>query len=193
MVEVTFYLGANRYDGSDGASIGVDLYTWYDKYDGINSGYDIVFYTLSTSTNSLDVSWNSDPLEPVVGDIATAIGFGLTSDDGFESSRLLKVNLPVIDTAPCLELYKINIAFTPNIVCTNAPGQGKDICQGDSGGPLITQDGILFGITSFSNINCAKGPAGFTRTSFFDISKVVYYFFGKGNSFQSSHVCIPLC
>jgi trypsin len=159
---IDFNLGANLYSGSDGTVLSVQRISWPDAYNFPEN--DIVFLKLETSTSVTPVRWNTDPLIPQDGNLGKAVGFGLTSDDGDGSLVLLKVDLPAISNAACKTFY----SFVPDtITCAYAPNSGKDICQGDSGGPIITQGGILYGITSFSNGVCTKGPAGFTRTSFF--------------------------
>jgi secreted trypsin-like serine protease len=166
---VTFYLGANKYDGSDGIALEVEN-MYYPKDFNFPSN-DIVLYKLRTATDVTPVSWNTNPLIPLRGDIGTAIGFGLTSDDGDESSILLKVDLPAITNLECSTFY---FDTADSITCTYAQGQGKDICQGDSGGPIITNDGVLYGVASFTGEVCGDIPAGFTRTSYMNdfITKV---------------------
>ena len=158
---ITFNLGATSYSGSDGIELQVENIYYPKDYDFPEN--DIVFYKLRTATDVTPVLWNTNPLIPLRGDIGTAIGFGLTSDNGDESSILLKVDLPAITNLECSQYFNV----PDSITCSYAEGEGKDICQGDSGGPIVTQDGVLYGITSFSGKICATRPSGFTRTSYF--------------------------
>ena len=172
---ITFYLGANEYDGTDGIELEVASAVYPTNYDfPIN---DMVFYKLQTATNVNPVSWNNNALTPLDGDVGTAIGFGLTSDDGDESSILLKVDLPAITTSECINFYGPD-GVPDSITCVFDEDLEKSICQGDSGGPIITENGVLYGVTSFSGTTCGATPSGFTRTSFFTdfMSKVSTWF-----------------
>jgi trypsin len=158
---VTFNLGANQYSGSDGTILSVsDIYWPTDYGDDEN---DIVFYKLTGSASVQPVSWNSDSSIPSVGSIGTAIGFGRTSNDGEESAILLKADLATISNAQCERTY--GNLYEGN-VCTFT--QGKSTCIGDSGGPIVTQNGVVFGLTSFGlQVGCDQGPTVFTRVSWF--------------------------
>ena len=160
---VTLNLGANRFDGSDGIALAVESVIYPTNY--VFPFNDLVLYKLRGTTNVAPVPWNTNALTPLDGAIGTAIGFGLTSDDGAGSAILLKVNLPAITNSRCLQFYAA--AFVPDsITCVYAERQGKDICQGDSGGPIISANGVLYGVTSFSGETCGASPSGFTRTSY---------------------------
>jgi hypothetical protein len=76
------------------------------------------------------------------GDTATAIGWGLTSQDGMRgSNRLREVDVPIVSDADCKAAYAGNQPpFRPKReICAGAPG--RDACGGDSGGPLVVDDG----------------------------------------------------
>ena len=162
-ITIQFYLGANLYNGSDGIIYEVSDIYWPRTYASLSED-DIVFYKLSNSSSVPPVPWNTDPSIPVVGDIGTAIGFGRTSNDGRLSPTLLKADLTVISNAECRDAYTVFDGIDREIVCTF--GQGRSTCNGDSGGPILTQDGYIFGVTSFASINgCDTGPTGFTRVS----------------------------
>ena len=159
---ITFYLGANAFDGSDGIALEVQNIYYPTNYDFPTN--DIILYKLRTATDVTPVAWNTNPLIPFAGDIGTAIGFGLTSSGGDDASTLLKVDLPAITNVECSTFFTVPASVT----CTYAKGQEKDICEGDSGGPILTENGILYGITSFGGDPCATTPSGFTRTSSFN-------------------------
>ena len=160
---ITFYLGANTYDGRDGIALEVESLYYPKDYDFPFN--DVVLYKLRTPTQDVTpVVWNTNPLTPFTGDIGTAIGFGVTTPDGDASSILLKVDLPAISNVECSTYYRDP---TPvSISCVYAEGEGRDICQGDSGGPIITNTGVLYGVTSYSGEVCGESPSGFTRTSY---------------------------
>jgi trypsin len=164
-VAVKFNLGANQYSGSDGVVLRVERISYPNTFSFPVD--DIVFYKLSNSANVTPVAWNTNSSIPQVGDLGKAIGFGLTSDDGDESPVLLKVDFPVISNADCDAFYKEDGGVSDAFTCAYAVNISKGTCNGDSGGPIITQDGMLYGITSFGNRICATAPAGFTRTSFY--------------------------
>lgn len=112
-----------------------------------------------------------------VGRQAEALGWGTIEFGGPISSRLLKVQLDVVDQSRCENAY--SQSFTSAQVCTFT--RNKDTCSQDSGGPLIITDtsnnnNLLYqiGITSFG-VHCASSmPSVSTRiTSYLDwIEKV---------------------
>lgn len=87
------------------------------------------------------------------GTNATAIGWGLTSENGSISDRLLQVDLPVAANSAS------NCGEPSSKICAGGlPTGGKDTCQGDSGGPLVSGSGssaVLIGATS-SGVGCAR-------------------------------------
>jgi len=101
------------------------------------------------------------------GFFTTAMGWGVTSDDGGSISAVLRVvdELPVMENADCNAIYNIVNSGT---LCVDTSG-GRGICGGDSGGALALQDkdGQWFqvGVTSFrASAGCEVGlPAGFAR------------------------------
>lgn len=104
------------------------------------------------------------------GVIATATGFGLTSDDpGAEISEKLKyVDMPVITNAVCAQTF--GSIITQSKLCTGTASGST--CAGDEGTGLIANvDGVrtIIGIGSFrAAVGCLEGhPAVFTRVSEF--------------------------
>ena len=154
------------YDGSDGGTYESvyevsDIY-WPQGYSFPEN--DIVFFKILSSTSVTPVSWNTDPLIPLVGDVGTAIGYGDTTNNGPASDTLQKVNISVISNEECGVL--LNATIEDSQVC--AFTQGKSTCLGDGGGPFLTQTGEIFGLASFLPIDrCDPGPSGFTRVSSF--------------------------
>ena len=105
-------------------------------------------------------------IDDFVGQVATATGFGLTSDDaGVEISTKLKyVNMTVITNAVCAQTFGSFI--TESNLCTST--SAGSTCGGDEGTGLTTEiDGArtIIGIGSFrAAIGCTLGhPAVFTR------------------------------
>lgn len=106
-----------------------------------------------------------------VGRQAEALGWGTIEFGGPTSSRLLKVQLDVVNQSRCENAYPDK--FTSAQVCTFT--QNKDTCSQDSGGPLMISDtsnnNLLYqiGITSYG-VHCASSiPSVSTRiTSYLD-------------------------
>lgn len=95
-----------------------------------------------------------------VGEMATAIGWGLTvsGDSSSSASRLRQVSVPIVTNQTCNNLWAPG-TVTANMICAGYPQGGKDICYGDSGGPLVVYNNSrweLQGIVSWtSNAGCA--------------------------------------
>lgn len=130
-------------------------------YDAEALGLDIVPITL-----------NADAAHPAndVSAITTVIGRGNTSSFGnlFEDV-LREVDVNVVPTAACQELYDADSITDGQICAGDTIVGGLDSCQGDSGGPLVAQkDGALtlVGVVSWGT-GCAqkKGPGVYTRVS----------------------------
>jgi secreted trypsin-like serine protease len=117
-------------------------------------------------TIKLPASINDD----FAGQIATATGFGLTSDDPSTgiSEKLKYVDMPVITNAVCAQIFG-NI-ITDSKLCTNTTGGST--CAGDEGtGLTVDIQGVrtIIGIVSFrAAAGCTLGhPAVFTRVTEF--------------------------
>lgn len=84
--------------------------------------------------------------------LVTVLGWGRTSVETYETSRLLReVVVPVVPQKKCIASYgKIPISQ----FCAGFEKGGKDSCQGDSGGPLLVGN-MLFGIVSYGK-GCAQ-------------------------------------
>ncbi len=103
------------------------------------------------------------------GQLLTATGWGVTSEEAFDLSEdLRQVEVPLISDTNCRFFYPTvgfdfgyTIGFDANtMVCAGTAG--KDTCFGDSGGPLMAPDGaggfVQVGLTSWGE-GCAE--AGF--------------------------------
>ncbi|CAH2269184.1 jg1711 [Pararge aegeria aegeria] len=110
-----------------------------------------------------------------VGQMATAAGFGKTSDSqtGVSvNSFVSQVNVQIISVAQCQRVFGTN-HVRHSTICTDGDG-GIGICGGDSGGPLVVirnHEHILVGISSFvAGSGCELGfPSAFARvTSFYN-------------------------
>uniref|UniRef100_A0A3Q0SCW0 Peptidase S1 domain-containing protein n=1 Tax=Amphilophus citrinellus TaxID=61819 RepID=A0A3Q0SCW0_AMPCI len=90
-------------------------------------------------------------------------GFGLTT------SKLQRVNVPIVGNNECNCFYKDFAEITENMICAGLKEGGKDSCQGDSGGPLMTKKGPIWvqsGVVSFGD-GCALPlrPGVYARVS----------------------------
>ncbi len=99
----------------------------------------------------------SIPDEESKSPLATTLGWGATSEGSSVSSKLLKVEVPLVSSARCEKAYPKDIDKT--MICAGLEKGGKDSCQGDSGGPLVvrTETGamILAGVVSWGE-GCAR-------------------------------------
>lgn len=86
---------------------------------------------------------------------------------------LLKVEVPVVNTAECRELHRKGRNITDRQICAGGRG-GKDSCAGDSGGPLQTVEYlnedvrfIQHGVVSYGFSHCGfeRFPAIYTRVA----------------------------
>ncbi len=137
----------------------------HPNYNSTTLDYDIALVELSSNSTS------ATPIAPytgssnLVGTNSTAIGWGLTAENGNVSNTLQQVELPIIPNATS------GCQVDSLKMCAGFASGGKDACQGDSGGPLVTGSGTnasLVGVTS-SGDGCARpGEYGiWTRVSEF--------------------------
>lgn len=93
--------------------------------------------------------------------MSTVAGFGTTQQQGPSSSRLLQVDVPIVDQGECRGVYGAD-KITDATFCAGYKAGGKDSCQGDSGGPLFMPNGqgeqLQTGVVSWGK-GCAQ--AGF--------------------------------
>lgn len=107
------------------------------------------------------------------GHAAQVVGWGKTSLDSGQSTRLLKGSTEVTDRAECERLYAGIISITGKMICSQPVQAGFSTpCQGDSGGPLLVRDHLnrvkAIGVVSFSS-DCSVGnyPSVYARVSAF--------------------------
>ncbi|XP_014234967.1 trypsin-7-like [Trichogramma pretiosum] len=86
------------------------------------------------------------------GSHAVMSGFGRTVAQGANSDLLRKAKTKISNLDLCRKMYPKNF-FDDSMICTTNLGR-QGICRGDSGGPLVVQ-GIVVGITSYTNYGCA--------------------------------------
>ncbi|GFU39736.1 trypsin-1 [Trichonephila clavipes] len=108
-------------------------------------------------------------VEQNVTGFATTTGWGATTEDGEMSTVLQSVDLPLIPSEKCLDIFGPENFSSSEMLCAGELEGGHDSCQGDSGGPLIQQQNgraVLIGIVSWG-VGCARPdfPGVYTRVS----------------------------
>ncbi|CAL8070464.1 unnamed protein product [Orchesella dallaii] len=145
--------------------------------------FDVALIRLSEPIDISGVSGNS--IKPVclptekdlkkffVGENATVVGWGHTSDMGEETDVLRRAEVQVVSNEECLKHYP---TITDSMLCAYTPG--KDACQGDSGGPLLLMAGddedntyqqmhyryVQIGIISWGQ-GCGANPGVYSRVT----------------------------
>ena len=104
--------------------------------------------------------------------LATASGFGRTSNTGGTAQSLMWTNLRIISNEQCAKIYGTSIIVSSTLCALGYDSDNQSTCNGDSGGPLITEvDGekMQIGVVSFvSSAGCSSGnPSGYARTTHF--------------------------
>lgn len=102
-------------------------------------------------------------------------GWGAVYFNGPSSTRLLELQIPVVETSACQKAFEPfeTTVIDDRVLCAGFARGGKDACQGDSGGPLMYPRGrtfYLIGVVSYG-YKCAEPgfPGVYTRvTSFLD-------------------------
>lgn len=128
---------------------------------------DFTEYILPVCLPSEELS--RQPLDYLVAQTPSVIGWGSTYYGGRESASLREAQLPIWNTSTCDDAYFQPI--TEVFMCAGLVDGGRDACQGDSGGPLqLYMDGnwVQIGLVSFGN-RCAEPgyPGVYTRITNF--------------------------
>lgn len=126
-----------------------------------NNDYDVALIQLNGESRFAPITLNSKnidiPDEEDKAQVATTVGWGTTSESGSLSSKLLKVDVPLVSTRNCESAYSGQI--TKTMICAGFEKGGKDSCQGDSGGPLVIRSSsgerLLAGVVSWG-AGCAR-------------------------------------
>ncbi len=110
----------------------------HPSYNSSTFDSDIALLRLASTTDvtGITIVPQNDPDDVGgVGDVATTIGWGATTEGGSGSNTLLKVDVPIVSNATANGYYGGQV--TANMLAAGFAGGGKDACQGDSGGPLF--------------------------------------------------------
>ena len=168
----TVYVGSSRTfgigeAGGRGVQRSITQRMIHPMYQAETVDYDFLVMQLDSSVDMQPTLLNEDGSVPINGEELTVIGYGTTTEGGFQPSTLQEVVINYIPTETCNVNYsgKINGA---TMLCAGVGG-GKDSCQGDSGGPLVVRNGDAFiqvGIVSWG-YGCADPsyPGVYSRVS----------------------------
>ncbi|XP_057317818.1 transmembrane protease serine 9-like [Microplitis mediator] len=159
------YIGNQDFDkpSPDAIRRRVKSWTFHKDFNTYNLNNDIGVVELDRSV-SLDSSIRTACLPEnraidYTGSLATAIGWGRTSEGGDVSSTLRKVKVPVLSDEECDEAGYQKTRRTDNMFCAGYLEGQRDACSGDSGGPLLVKGPYghleVIGITSFGR-GCAR-------------------------------------
>ncbi|KAM9461598.1 mast cell protease 4-like [Clarias gariepinus] len=169
-VKLTVVAGAHELKKSKSAlgHIEVKLYHIHPDYDSNSLLNDIMLLQLNKPINKTkNINWIPLPskTKPAVKakKVCSIAGWGKQSDTGAGSSHLREVDVTVIDTKNCEEIWGKPFSVS-GLICTRGHGA---FCQGDSGGPLVCHKTAV-GIISF-NDSCKspKRPNVYTKISNF--------------------------
>ena len=111
----------------------------YDTNTGLND------IALIKANEPLDLTTKYSYLQPVclpTAGVASnssgcmSAGWGDLEEGGSGPDKLQEVNLPILSTQTCINIYG-DEAFKTTLLCAGSMEGGIDTCQGDSGGPLF--------------------------------------------------------
>jgi trypsin len=137
--------GARKLDGS-GRRHNVRSIKIHESYDPSTLDYDVAVWMLADSSVSPTATLDTNEVSRGMSTLVT--GWGRTKSGGMRSKDLLRISIPVVDTADCNDFNSYQGAITTRMLCAGLPGGQRDACQGDSGGPM-SANGRLIGITSW--------------------------------------------
>ena len=155
----TVRIGSDDYS-SGGVTRSATSQCSHPKYTFDNDDYDYMLVMLDEPVDTTEyplIELNKDSMIPEVDDMLSVIGFGLTSEDGEGSQKLLQVDVPMNSFEQCNEQYGGTINDDIQF-CAGFIEGGKDSCQGDSGGPIFEMRGsrpVQVGVVSFGE-GCAR-------------------------------------
>jgi len=117
------------------------------------------------------IQLNYDITQPIINDIMSVAGWGVTETDFFYSNKLRHTTVSPISNEKCIEVlsYQNTQKVTSNMLCCTPPPDqvNNDACQGDSGGPLVLHTGeqgdLLVGLVSFGYTCGGSKPGVYSR------------------------------
>ncbi|KAF4319267.1 hypothetical protein G195_006617 [Phytophthora kernoviae 00238/432] len=149
----------------DGEQIKVVNKTRHPKYASETNAYDFLVLELETASSFPPVALaKADGSNVVDGGNATVMGWGATTQGGYQSNELLRVDVPIVNNSACAKVLDVD----STMLCAGGV-LDKDSCQGDSGGPLILEqsdEDVLIGVVSWGNgCGLAGYPGVYARVS----------------------------
>ncbi|RLN68567.1 hypothetical protein BBJ29_005528 [Phytophthora kernoviae] len=149
----------------DGEQIKVVNKTRHPKYASETNSYDFLVLELETASSFPPVALaKADGSNVVDGGNATVMGWGATTQGGYQSNELLRVDVPIVNNSACAKVLDVD----STMLCAGGV-LDKDSCQGDSGGPLILEqsdEDVLIGVVSWGNgCGLAGYPGVYARVS----------------------------
>lgn len=167
-------------DGAEPIDILIDKAILHPQYNPTTYTNDIGIIRLS---EDVPFSTNLHPIcLPVTPEIRNKdlddtfpfiAGWGSVYFNGPSSSKLLELQIPVVEKGRCKNAFKSfsNAVIDDRIICAGFARGGKDACQGDSGGPLMqpyNKSYYLIGVVSYG-YRCAEPgyPGVYSRVSYF--------------------------
>ncbi|XP_035739812.1 venom protease-like [Vespa mandarinia] len=167
-------------DGADPINILILNKILHPKYNPTSYTNDIAIIKLA---EDVPFSQNIHPIclpiiEPLIhsnfdNTFPFIAGWGAVYFNGPSSSRLLELQIPVVNQERCKNSFKsfTNAVIDDRIICAGFARGGKDACQGDSGGPLMTPHNnsyYLIGVVSYG-YRCAEPgyPGVYSKVSSF--------------------------
>lgn len=114
----------------------------YPGYVPATRQHDIAILTLRAGTTwttpltAHPIRWSGNTVDPIVGRVATVVGFGFTfPNEGFPSMQLRQAQLTVGAPAAC----RPGVSITGSHFCA-LPSAGRNVCAGDGGAGLFASD-----------------------------------------------------
>jgi antitoxin (DNA-binding transcriptional repressor) of toxin-antitoxin stability system len=143
-------------------------------YNDFTSDSDLALLRLTEAAEGTVLPIIDDPALALPGVVATATGWGDTTNGGQDfPTRLQEVELPIVELALANASEAFAGTLTDNMLAAGFAGGGKDACNGDSGGPLLVPSPLepgwmQAGIVSFGAGCALPGVYGiYTRTENF--------------------------
>ena len=139
-------IGGVSSQGTGATVITVDQSVEHPDFDAATLQNDLLIIKLTETTDITPVELAS--AVPAVAATVTAIGFGLTAEDGAASNTLQNVDINVLDFINCENLLDATV-FASTQICAGNLADGRGHCDQDEGGALLSGT-TLVGLFSFN-------------------------------------------
>jgi trypsin len=129
------FFGSTLLSGTDALeSFDVSMEYRHPSYSSSTLKNDIMLIKLKGRSSITPISTNSQSSVPADNGTVRAIGFGRVSENGSLSRNLMQVDVKVLNSSVCKNMYARggDPIYTDLQIC--ASDTNKDACQGDSGG-----------------------------------------------------------